>query len=63
VREAWIDLQVVLLRILAFGHYLGADGRLETELNRSDRHRHLVPFGAMVAAGLAIILFYSIYLE
>jgi prepilin peptidase CpaA len=56
VRETWIDLQVVLFRIMAFGHYLGADGRLETEVKRADRYRRLVPFGAMVAVGLAAIL-------
>jgi prepilin peptidase CpaA len=63
VRETWIDLQVVLCRIIAFGHYLGADCRLESEMKRTDRRRRLVPFGAMVALGLAAVLFWSIYLE
>ena len=54
-RETWIDLQVLLFRIMAFGHHLGADARLEAEVKRADRYR-LVPFGAMVAVGLAAIL-------
>jgi hypothetical protein len=62
-RETWINLQVVLFRIMAFGHYLGADRRLESEMTRTDRRRRLVPFGAMVALGLAAVLFWSIYPE
>jgi prepilin peptidase CpaA len=56
LRESWIELQVVVFRIMAFGQYLGADGRLEAELKRSDRHQRLVPFGAMLAVGLLVIL-------
>jgi len=41
---------------MAFGHHLGADGRIETEVKRADRYRRLVPFGAMVAVGLAAVL-------
>jgi prepilin peptidase CpaA len=63
LRESWIELQVVVFRIMAFGHYLGADGRLETELKRSDRHQRLVPFGAMLAVGLLVILGWSFLRE
>jgi prepilin peptidase CpaA len=56
MRETWINLQVVLFRIIALGHHLGADVRLEDELKRTDRRRRLVPFGAMVAVGFAAIL-------
>src|SRR6202034_1502829 len=52
LRETWIELQVVLFRIMAFGQYLGADGRLEDEMNRPDRRHRLVPFGAMLVVGL-----------
>src|SRR5262249_28420589 len=38
LRETWIELQIVLFRIMAFGQYLGADGRLEAEMKRHDRH-------------------------
>ncbi len=60
VRETWINLQVVLFRIMALGHHLGADGRLEDEMRRADRRRRLVPFGAMVAVGFAAILAWCI---
>jgi prepilin peptidase CpaA len=56
MRETWINLQVVLFRIMALGHHLGADFRLEDEMKRADRRRRLVPFGAMVAVGFAAIL-------
>jgi prepilin peptidase CpaA len=63
VRETWIDLQVVLCRLMAFGQYMGADTRLEAEMKRPDRRSRLVPFGAMVALGLVAILARSVYLE
>jgi prepilin peptidase CpaA len=61
--EAWINLQVVLFRIMALGHHLGSDVRLEDELKRADRRRRLVPFGAMVAVGFAAILAWCILPE
>jgi prepilin peptidase CpaA len=61
LRESWIELQLVLFRIRAFGHYLGADGRLEAEMKRPDRRHRLVPFGAMLAAGLAVMMLWYIY--
>jgi prepilin peptidase CpaA len=60
-RETWVELQVVLFRIMAFGQYLGADGRLEAELKRSDRRHRLVPFGAMLALGLAAVVLCCIH--
>jgi len=56
LRETWINLQIVMFRIMAFGHHLGSDDRVESEVMRSDRHRRLVPFGAMVAVGLVAII-------
>jgi prepilin peptidase CpaA len=63
LRESWIELQVMLFRIMAFGHYLGADGRLEAELKRPDRHQRLVPFGAMLAVGLTLIIGWCFFSE
>jgi prepilin peptidase CpaA len=63
LRERWIDLQVMFFRIIAFGQYLGADGRLEAELKRPDRRYRLVPFGAMLALGLAVVILWHIYLS
>jgi prepilin peptidase CpaA len=60
VRETWINIQVILLRMIALGHHLGADVRLEDEIKRADRRRRLVPFGAMVAVGFAAILVWLI---
>jgi prepilin peptidase CpaA len=63
VHETWIDLQVALFRIMALGHHLGSDVRLEDEMKRPDRRRRLVPFGAMVAVGFAAILAWCISSE
>jgi prepilin peptidase CpaA len=60
LRESWIELQLVLFRIVAFGQYLGADGRLEAEMRRTDRRHRLVPFGAMLALGLAVVLLWCL---
>jgi prepilin peptidase CpaA len=60
LRESWIELQVLLFRIAAFGQYLGADGRLEAEMRRSDRRHRLVPFGAMLALGLAALMLWCL---
>jgi prepilin peptidase CpaA len=61
LRESWIELQVVLFRIIAFGQYMGADGRLEAEMRRPDRRHRLVPFGAMLALGLAAVMLWCVY--
>jgi prepilin peptidase CpaA len=59
--ETWVNLQIVLFRIMALGHHLGSDVRLEDEIKRADRRRRLVPFGAMVAVGFAAILAWLIF--
>jgi prepilin peptidase CpaA len=61
LRESWMELQLVLFRIIAFGQYLGADGRLEAEMRRPDRRHRLVPFGAMLALGLAVVIMWCFY--
>jgi prepilin peptidase CpaA len=61
LRESWLELQLILFRIVAFGQYLGADGRLETEMKRPDRRHRLVPFGAMLAVSLAAVILWCLY--
>jgi prepilin peptidase CpaA len=63
LRETWIELQVVLFRIMAFGQFLGADSRLEDEVMHPDRRRRLVPFGAMLAVGLVLLLLWIKYTD
>jgi prepilin peptidase CpaA len=63
LRETWIEVQIILFRLMAFGQYLGADGRLEAEMKRSDRRRRLVPFGAMLALGLVAVIAWCNYAE
>jgi hypothetical protein len=46
---------------MAFGQFLGADCRLEDELLHPDRRRRLVPFGAMLAVGLVLLLLWIKY--
>jgi prepilin peptidase CpaA len=56
LHETWIELQLVLFRITAFGQYVGTAGRLEHEMKRPDRRHRLVPFGAMLVVGLIAVI-------
>jgi prepilin peptidase CpaA len=57
--ETWIHLRILGRRLMLVGKYLGADDRLETALKSSDRYRRVIPFAAMMAAGLVFLLLYS----
>lgn len=54
--ETWINIQIILHRVLALGRYLGADDHLENELKRSDRRQRTIPFAAMMAVGFVVLL-------
>jgi prepilin peptidase CpaA len=56
VRETWLNLQIGWLRIKALGRHLGVDDRVETEVKQPDRGRRVIPFAAMVALGLFLLL-------
>jgi prepilin peptidase CpaA len=56
VRETWLNLQISWLRVKALGRRLGADDQIETEVQQPDRRRRLIPFAAMVAVGLLVLL-------
>jgi prepilin peptidase CpaA len=57
LRETWANLQIIWHRITALGRVLGAEDRVETEIQREDRRRRLIPFTAMVAVGILATLF------
>jgi prepilin peptidase CpaA len=52
VRETWCNLQVAWLRARAITRHLGADDRIEAQVQAPDRGRRIIPFAAMVALGL-----------
>ncbi len=52
LHETAIHLQILILRMTAFGRILGSDARVESELQRDDRRRRLIPFAAMLAVGV-----------
>jgi prepilin peptidase CpaA len=54
VREIWLNLQIDWLRIKALGRHLGSE--LETEVKQPDRGRRIIPFAAMVALGVFLLL-------
>jgi prepilin peptidase CpaA len=56
VRETWVNLQIVWHRVAAVGRHLGADDRIEAEVNRADRRGRIIPFAAMVAVGMILVI-------
>jgi prepilin peptidase CpaA len=52
IGETLIHMQILWLRMSAFGRHLSCDDRIEVEVKRDDRRRRLIPFAAMVAIGV-----------
>jgi prepilin peptidase CpaA len=55
LRETWVNLQIIWHRVTAVGRHLGAEDRIESEVNRADRRRRIIPFAAMVAVGVILV--------
>lgn len=49
-------LQIIWMKIRAFGQYFGAEESVETLVSAKDRRKRLIPFGAMVALGIIMIV-------
>jgi len=56
VSETVVNLQLMWLRLASVGRYLGGEDRVESEVQRDDRRRRIIPFAAMVAIGLIATL-------
>ena len=52
MRETWTNLKILWLRVAVVARHLGADDRIEAEVERPGRRQRLVPFAAMVAVGV-----------
>jgi prepilin peptidase CpaA len=59
VGETFLNLQVLWMRLVCIGRYLGADDRVEKEVRRADRRRRIIPFAAMVLVGIVGTLLWS----
>jgi prepilin peptidase CpaA len=56
--ETWLNLQVIWHRLATISRHLGAEDGVEAEANRVNRRR-LIPFAAMLACGILVILVWS----
>jgi prepilin peptidase CpaA len=56
IKEVWLNVQVLWIRLVCLGRHLGSEDRVEAEVNRSDRRRRLIPFSAMMGVGLVATL-------
>lgn len=52
--ETWLNLRIIWHRLAAIGRHLGAEDRVEAEVNREDRRGRIIPFAAMVALGVIV---------
>jgi prepilin peptidase CpaA len=52
VGETFLNLQVLWMRLMCIGRYLGADDQVEKEVRRADRRQRIIPFAAMVLVGI-----------
>jgi prepilin peptidase CpaA len=62
LREGCVNLQILWHRIAAVGRHIGAEDKIETEVQRDDRRRRLVPFGPMVLVAVITTLIWSRFL-
>jgi prepilin peptidase CpaA len=51
IMEAWVNLQMLWIRLAMLGQAPRGHDRIEVEVKRADRRRRLIPFAAMVALG------------
>jgi prepilin peptidase CpaA len=56
LKETMLNIQLLWLRLLCLGRHIGSEDRVETEVNRADRRRRLIPFSAMMGVGLIATL-------
>jgi prepilin peptidase CpaA len=54
--ETWTNLQIIWHRLAAIGRHLGAEDRVEAEVNHPERRGRIVPFAAMIALGVIVTL-------
>jgi prepilin peptidase CpaA len=58
VSETWINMKIIWHRLGVVGRHLAGEDGVEMELQRPDCRNRVIPFGAMVAAGLIGLLVY-----
>lgn len=59
VGEALITIRVACLQLAAMGRHLGANQRVEELAKCPDRRARLVPFAAMIALGVIVVLMWN----
>ncbi len=53
------NVQVLYYKLKALGTYIGPEEDIEAILTRQDRYRRAIPFGAMVAVGVALVAWWT----
>jgi len=55
-RETCTNLKIIWYRVTAVGRSLGAEDRIEGEINRPDLRQRAIPLAAMIAVGVVATL-------
>jgi prepilin peptidase CpaA len=62
-RETWMNFQIIWHRVTSIGRHLAAEDKIEEELKRPDRKARVVPFAAMVAIGVFVVVVGSMFMH
>jgi len=57
--ETWINMQIILHRLLRLSQYLGADDHLENEMKRTNRRHRTIPFAAIMLVGVIAVIVWT----
>ena len=60
LRDTWINMKLIWLRLSAFSRHLGAEDSVEGQVRMAQRRQRMLPFGAMVALGLIATLVWQL---
>jgi len=52
------SFQILYYKVKALGNHIGPEENIEAILNSPDRYRRVVPFGAMVAIGVLVVIWW-----
>lgn len=56
MQRTWGRLKLIWYRLAAIGRHLGSEDQLEEELQQPEHRQRLIPFAAMMALGMAVLV-------
>jgi prepilin peptidase CpaA len=56
LHKTYLNFQIICHRATILWRHLSSEDRIEAEVQRNDRHRRIIPFAAMMAVGIVLVL-------